>query len=75
LLDTLEPGQRLALVVPQVYASRRWGAPWTDLVRMRSEEWLQFVSNDARLALIAVEPPSPFPASRVPVRAQVYLRR
>ncbi len=75
LLDTLEPGQRLALFVPQIYAGKRWGAPWTDLVRLRSEEWLQFVSNDARLALVTVEPPSPFPASRNPVRAQVYLRR
>jgi len=75
LLDSLEPGRRLVLVVPQIYSGRRWGAPWTDLVRMRSEEWLQFVSNDPRLALTAVEPPSPFPPSRNPVRAQVYLRR
>ena len=75
LLDSLEPGQRLVLVVPQVYALRRWSAPWTELVRLRSEEWLQFVSNDPRLGLIAVEPADPLPASRSPVRAMVYLRR
>jgi hypothetical protein len=75
LLDSLEAGQRLALVVPQVYAVDRWAAPWTKLVRLRSEEWLQFVSNDPRLGLIAVEPAEPFPSSPNPVRAQVYLRR
>jgi hypothetical protein len=75
LLDTLRPGQRLALVVPQVYAVGRWNAPWTELVRLRSEEWLQHVSNDPRLGLTAVEPASPFPSRPIPVRAQVYLRR
>ncbi|HKH19239.1 MAG TPA: glycosyltransferase family 39 protein [Solirubrobacteraceae bacterium] len=75
LLDSLEPGRRVALVVPQVYALGRWSAPWTELVRLRSEEWLQHVSNDPRLGLTAVEPADPFPASPNPVRAQVYLRR
>ena len=78
LLDSLEPGQRLVLVVPQVYSLRRWSAPWTELVRFRSEEWLQYVSNDRRLGLTAVEPPEPFPsiprAHPSPVRAMVYLR-
>jgi mannosyltransferase len=75
LLDSLEPGQRVVVVVPQVYELNRWSAPWTELVRERSEEWLQFVSNDPRLGLTAVEPAAPFPASPSPVRAQVYLRR
>jgi mannosyltransferase len=75
LLDTLRPGQRLALVVPQVYAVGRWNAPWTELVRLRSEEWLQHVSNDPRLGLTAIEPASPFPSRPIPVRAEVYLRR
>ena len=75
LLDSLKPGQRLVVVVPQVYSLRRWSAPWTELVRLRSEEWLQFVSNDPRLGLIAVEPADPLPATRSPVRAMVYLRR
>ncbi|MBA3407766.1 MAG: hypothetical protein H0U06_06855 [Solirubrobacterales bacterium] len=75
LLDSLEPGQRLALVVPQIYAIGRWSAPWTELVRLRSEEWLQFVSNDSRLGLVTVEPADPFPSGPNPVRAQVYLKR
>jgi mannosyltransferase len=74
LLESLRPGQRLALVVPQVYAIGRWSAPWTELIRLRSEEWLQHVSNDPRLGLTAIEPPEPFPASPHPVRAQVYLK-
>jgi mannosyltransferase len=75
LLDALEPGDRLALVVPQVYTIGRWSAPWTELIRLRSEEWLQFISNDARFGLIAVEPAEPIPAPPIAVRAQVYLKR
>ena len=75
LLDSLEPGQRLALVVPTVYALGRWSAPWTELIRLRSEAWLQHVSNDARFGLTAIQPESPFPASPNPVRARVYLKR
>ena len=44
-------------------------------MRLRSEEWLQYVSNDPRFGLTAVEPDSPFPSSPNPVRAQVYLKR
>jgi mannosyltransferase len=75
VLDAVEPGQRLALVVPTVYAIGRWSAPWTRLVRLRSEEWLQHVSNDRQFGLTAIEPPSPFPSSPNPVRARVYLKR
>ena len=75
LVAALEPGRRLALVVPQIYAVGRWSAPWTRLVRLRSEEWLQYVSNDPRLGLTAVVPAAPFPSGPIPVRAQVYLKR
>jgi mannosyltransferase len=75
LLDAMRPGQRLALVVPTIYAIGRWSAPWTRLVRLRSEEWIQYVSNDPRFGLTAIEPASPFPASPNPVRARVYLKR
>lgn len=75
LLDELRPGQRVALVVPTIYSIGRWSAPWTRLVRLRSEEWLQYLSNDARFGLTAIEPASPFPASPNPVRARVYLKR
>ena len=75
LLDQVRPGQRVALVVPQITSIGRWSAPWTKLVRLRSEEWLQAMSNDRRFGLTAIEPASPFPTSPNPVRAQVYLKR
>ena len=75
LLDELRPGQRVALVVPQITSVGRWSAPWTRMVRLRSEEWLQTISNDRRLGLTAVEPASPFPTGPNPVRAHVYLKR
>jgi mannosyltransferase len=75
LLEALKTGERMALVVPQIYALGRWTAPWTEQVRLHSEEWLQYASNDARLGLTTVEPADPFPSSRNPVRALVYLRR
>jgi mannosyltransferase len=75
LLDAMEPGRRVALVVPTIYAIGRWSAPWTRLVRLRSEEWLQYISNDPRFGLLAIEPAQPFPASPNPVRARVYVKR
>ena len=75
LLDSMEPGQRLALVVPEITSINRWRAPWTELVRLRTEEWLQAVSNDPSLSLTSVEPADPFPLSPYPVRVQTYLKR
>ena len=75
LLDAMKPGQRLALVVPEITSLNRWRAPWTSLVRLRTEEWLQTLSNDPSLSLVSVEPADPFPLSPYPVRAQVYLKR
>ena len=75
LLDALRPGQRLALVVPQIYDLGRWSAPWTELVRLRSEEWLQHVSNDPRFGAHAVEPARRVPARPEPGPGEVYLKR
>jgi len=75
VLDSLAPGRRLAMIVPTIYAVGRWSAPWTEQVRLRSEEWLQHVSNDPRFALISIEPASPLPSSPNPVRARVYVKR
>ena len=75
LVDAMKPGQRLALVVPEITSVNRWRAPWTSLVRLRTEEWLQTLSNDPSLSLVSVEPVDPFPLSPYPVRAQVYLKR
>jgi mannosyltransferase len=56
LLDDLSPGRRVAFVTPIFFDIRRWQAPWTELVRVRSGEWRQHLSNDERFAISAVEP-------------------
>ena len=56
LIDALPAGRRIVLVEPVTTNVRRWVAPWTELVRVRSEEWRQFVSNDTRLTPLAVRP-------------------
>jgi mannosyltransferase len=56
LLDALPRGRRIVLVEPIVNDIRRWLAPWTELVRVRSTEWRQYLSNDPRLTTVAVRP-------------------
>ncbi|MGH2967582.1 MAG: hypothetical protein ACRDK0_00755, partial [Solirubrobacteraceae bacterium] len=56
LLDSLPRGRRIVLVEPIINEIGRWLAPWTELVRVRSTEWRQFVSNDPRLTATAVRP-------------------
>ncbi len=74
LLDELEPGQRLVLVEPIVFDVRRWHAPWTSLVRMRSDEWRQHISNDNRFSVSAVEPALPIERRPNAVQATVYVK-
>jgi mannosyltransferase len=74
LLDELEPGQRVVLVTPIFFDVRRWQAPWTELVRLRSGEWRQHLSNDGRFAISAVEPILPVERRPNPVQATVYVK-
>ena len=54
----------------------RWSAPWTELVRLRSEEWLQYVvQRRAARRSRASSRRSSSAASPNPVRATVYLKR
>jgi mannosyltransferase len=75
LLDSLVPGQRLVLVQPIIFDIRRWQAPWTELVRKRSEEWHQYLTNDPRFAVSAIEPPAPPELRPNPVRATVTVKK
>ena len=59
LLDELEPGQRVALVTPIFFDIRRWQAPWTELVRRKTGEWRQHISNDSRFAVSSTVPALP----------------
>ena len=74
LLDELRPGQRLALVQPIILDIRRWQAPWTELVRIRSDEWTQYLSNDSRFSIAAQEPPRPLERRPTPVEATLYVK-
>jgi hypothetical protein len=74
LLDELRPGQRLALVQPIFYDVRRWQAPWTQIVRVRSGEWSQYLSNDGRFSVTALEPLMPTERRPNAVQAAVYVK-
>lgn len=74
LLDRLEPGQRVALVTPIFFDVRRWQAPWTELVRLRSFEWRQHLSNDPRFGVSATEPLLPIDRRPNAVQATVFVK-
>jgi hypothetical protein len=75
LVDAVPPGRRVVLIEPTIYNLDRWNAPWTSLVRVRSEEWSRALSNDERLRVSAIYPPSPFPERPNPVTATVMIKR
>jgi hypothetical protein len=74
LLDAMRPGQRLALVEPIIFDVRRWQAPWTKLVRQRSAEWSQYVSNDRRFEVAAQEPELPMERRPNPVQVTMLVK-
>jgi hypothetical protein len=74
LLDGLEPGQRVVLVTPIFFDVRRWQAPWTELVRLRSGEWRQHISNDPRFSVSATEPALPIDRRPNAVQATVLVK-
>jgi hypothetical protein len=74
LLDELKPGQRLALVQPIIFDIRRWQAPWTELVRIRSDEWRQYAGNDPRFSIAAVEPEKPTERRPNGVQTTVFVK-
>jgi mannosyltransferase len=59
LLDELPRGRRVILVAPVIDDMARWSAPWTSLIRVRSAEWRQYVSNDPRFTAVSVRPSPP----------------
>jgi mannosyltransferase len=74
LLDSLEPGQRVVLVTPIFSDIRRWQAPWTEQVRVKSGEWRQHISNDSRFAVSAIEPALPIERRPNAVQATVLVK-
>jgi hypothetical protein len=74
ILDALPPGRRIVLVTPIIFDMARWRAPWTSLVRLRSEEFLQYVTNDGRFKATAIYPPEPREERPNPVAATVLVK-
>jgi mannosyltransferase len=70
LIDALPAGRRVVLFSP-ITTQGRWQAPWTKLVRLRSEEWQQYLSNDRRLRITSVLPVSSEQSRPNPVEATV----
>jgi uncharacterized membrane protein len=46
LVDGMRPGQHLLFVRPLTEGAQNWQAPWTKLVRRRSAQWSQILTND-----------------------------
>jgi hypothetical protein len=74
LLDDLPAGARVALIEPEIYSTERWSAPWTTIVRIRSNQWRAWMLDDARFRVIAIRPEEFEPPVPNPVRATVFLK-
>jgi len=74
LVDRLPAGRRVVLIQPIFWALGQWQAPWTKLVRLRSREWEQWLSNDAQLQTIESLPLSFSPPRPNPVQALVMVK-
>jgi mannosyltransferase len=59
LVASLKPGQQLLYVRPLTEGAQNWEAPWTQLVRRRSAQWGQILTNDVTagtLKTVAIAP-------------------
>jgi mannosyltransferase len=74
VIDSLPTGSRVVLVEPITWTLNRWRAPWTELVRIRSKEWAQYISNDQRLKVAAIQPTNFTPPRPNPVQATVMVK-
>ena len=74
VIDAMPAGSRIVLVEPITWTLNRWRAPWTRLVRIRSKEWAQYVSNDPRLQVSSIQPMNFTPPRPNPVQATVMVK-
>jgi hypothetical protein len=73
LLDSVRPGQRVLLVMPDVSDLRRWRAPWTSRVRQKSAAWEDWLRRDGRFRVVRFESAAP-PTPPNSLRALLALR-
>jgi hypothetical protein len=74
LADALPQGARLVLIEPEIYSIERWSAPWTAMVRVRSNQWRGWMLDDPRFRVVAVRPEDFVAPAPNPVRATVFLK-
>jgi hypothetical protein len=74
VVNALPVGARVVLVQPIVWEVHGWRAPWTKLVRIRSKEWTQWLSNDLKLKVTAIVPADFTPPRPNPVQAMVMVK-
>jgi hypothetical protein len=74
ILDQLPPGRRIVLVRPIISSLESWRAPWTELVRLRSEEFEQYVTNDRRFHPTLSYPPTSDSYGPKPLTATVLVK-
>jgi hypothetical protein len=74
LLDELPVGNRLVLVAPIFHDLRRWRAPWTKAIHVHSLQWAQYLSNDPRFRVVAIDPGLPDQRGPNAVEATVYVK-
>jgi hypothetical protein len=48
ILDRMKVGQRLYLIRPITSREQEWRAPWTSLVKRRSQQWIHVIDRDDR---------------------------
>jgi mannosyltransferase len=74
LMDAMPAGSRLVLATPIFFETNRWDAPWTKAIRLRSLEWAQYLSNDPRFRVVAIDPGLPDQRGPNAVEATVYVK-
>jgi hypothetical protein len=74
VIDALPVGARVVLVEPITWTLNRWRAPWTKLVRIRSKEWSQYLSNYPGLEISSIQPTNFTPPRPNPVQATVLVK-
>jgi mannosyltransferase len=74
LIDRLPVGRRVVLIQPIFWSIGAWQAPWTKLIRLRSHEWEQWLSNDSKLETIEQLPLSFSPPRPNPVQATLMMK-
>ncbi len=75
LLDRVEPGGRVALVLPITANLARWRAPWTALVRQRSNAWASFMRSDGRFRVVAQTPAVETAQLPNSVKVELWIRK